>query len=159
MKRSYLPFIAIGMLLILVATGAMIYLLVWGPGGGVDTVPTEIQVFAATTSKIAPTTTRHPANDANGLAIIRAMQLPKEAQQTLALIAKGGPYPYPRDGALFENRERILAKEASGYSHEYTAFAPGEGDRGARQIITGAGDERFYTADHYETFVRLEEGR
>ncbi|CAB4738228.1 unannotated protein [freshwater metagenome] len=61
MKRSYLPFIAIGMLLIAVATAAMIYLLVSGRGGGVDTVPTEIQVFAATTFKIAPTTTLRPA--------------------------------------------------------------------------------------------------
>ena len=159
MKRSYLPFIAIGMLLIAVATAAMIYLLVSGRGGGVDTVPTEIQVFAATTFKIAPTTTLRPARDANGLAIIRATQLPKDAQQTLALIAKGGPYPYPRDGAVFENRERILVKEASGYYDEYTAFTPGEGDRGARRIITGADDERFFTADPYETFVRLEEGR
>jgi len=158
-KRSYLPFIAIGMLLIAVATAAMIYLLVSGRGGGVDTVPTEIQVFAATTFKIAPTTTLRPARDVNGLAIIRAMQVPKEAQQTLALIAKGGPYPYPHDGAVFENSERIPAMEASGYYHEYTAFTPGEGDRGARRIITGAGNEWFYTADRFETFVRLEEGR
>ena len=118
-----------------------------------------LRAVATTTSKVEPTTTLRPARDANGLAIVRATQLPKEAQQTLALIAKGGPYPYPRDGVVFENREGILAKKASGYYHEYTVVTPGEGDRGARRIITGAGDERFYTADHYETFVRVEEAR
>lgn len=157
MKRSYLPFIVIGMLLIVVATGAMIYLLVSAPRGA-DTVPTEVQIFA-TTAKVSPTATQRPARDANGLAIVRATQLPKEAQQTLALIAKGGPYPYQRDGVVYENREGILAKKASGYYHEYTVITPSENDRGARRIITGAGDERFYTADHYETFVRVEEPR
>jgi len=32
--------------------------------------------------------------------------LPPEAQQTLQLIRKGGPYPYQRDGVAFGNYER-----------------------------------------------------
>ncbi len=33
---------------------------------------------------------------------------------------------------------------------------PGEGDRGARRIITGDDDRQFfYTADHYDWFVRV----
>ena len=181
MKRSYLPFIALGLALIVVAVAAMAYLLASAPDGGPESVPTEVQIFGTTTSsvaqraasattlglrattttttKVAPSTTQRPAKDANGLTIVRATQLPKEAQQTLALIAKGGPYPFDRDGVIFENREGILAKKTSGYYREYTVVTPGERDRGARRIVTGAADERFYTADHYETFVRVEEGR
>ena len=34
---------------------------------------------------------------------------------------------------------------------------PGERDRGARRIVTGDRDrELFYTADHYETFARVQ---
>ena len=34
--------------------------------------------------------------------------LPREARDTYALIHKGGPFPYERDGVTFGNRERIL---------------------------------------------------
>jgi ribonuclease T1 len=32
---------------------------------------------------------------------------------------------------------------------------PGSDDRGARRIIVGSAGERYYTADHYESFVRV----
>ena len=34
--------------------------------------------------------------------------------------------------------------------------APGEGDRGARRIITGRAGERYYTDDHYASFRVIE---
>lgn len=82
-------------------------------------------------------------------------QLPSQARHTLALIAQGGPFPYRQDGAVFQNRERVLPRQASGYYHEYTVETPGSDDRGARRIITGAAGEIFYTADHYATFVQV----
>ena len=78
--------------------------------------------------------------------------LPAEARHTLELIAAGGPYPYSRDGVVFQNRERLLPRKTGGYYHEYTVPTPGEGDRGARRIITGKGGERYWTADHYGSF-------
>ena len=36
--------------------------------------------------------------------IVLAQDLPKEARDTLALIKKGGPYPYSKDGVVFSNR-------------------------------------------------------
>jgi ribonuclease T1 len=84
--------------------------------------------------------------------------LPIDARRTIALIQSGGPYPYSRDGAVFRNAERLLPKEPSGYYHEYTVPTPGEADRGARRIITGADGEYYYTADHYESFKRVEMG-
>ena len=83
--------------------------------------------------------------------------LPIEARQTVALIQGGGPFPYSRDGAVFRNAEGLLPKEPTGYYHEYTVLTPGESDRGARRIITGGG-EFYYTADHYESFERVEMG-
>ncbi|MDX6283680.1 MAG: ribonuclease [Kribbellaceae bacterium] len=99
-----------------------------------------------------------PAKDpVSGLRFVAASDLPKEARQTLALIDKGGPYPYKRDGIVFGNREKILPKQNSGYYHEYTVKTPGENDRGARRIIAGKSDERYYTDDHYESFRRIQE--
>lgn len=90
---------------------------------------------------------------ADGLATIAAAQLPLEARRTLRLIQQGGPFPYPRDGVTFQNREGMLPREPSGYYREYTVPTPGAGDRGARRIITGKNGERYYTPDHYRTFM------
>lgn len=89
---------------------------------------------------------------AKGMATVRADALPQQARDVLALIDKGGPYPYRQDGTVFGNFERILPKQKRGYYHEYTVRTPGERDRGARRIVTGEGGEFFYTDDHYQTF-------
>jgi ribonuclease T1 len=82
-------------------------------------------------------------------------ELPKEARDTLALIRKGGPFPYAKDGAIFSNREGILPKQKRGYYKEYTVKTPHERTRGARRIIWGKGGEFFYTEDHYNHFSRI----
>ncbi|MDR6977370.1 guanyl-specific ribonuclease Sa [Streptomyces sp. 3330] len=35
---------------------------------------------------------------------------------------------------------------------EHTVETPGSRDRGARRVVTGRGDEIYYTDDHYDTF-------
>jgi ribonuclease T1 len=86
---------------------------------------------------------------------IRAADLPAQAQETLALIRQGGPFPFSRDGAIFANREGRLPRAARGTYREYTVVTPGSRDRGARRIIT-AGTSRFwYTDDHYRSFRRI----
>ncbi|PYC68058.1 ribonuclease [Streptomyces tateyamensis] len=83
-------------------------------------------------------------------------KLPSQAQDTITLIAKGGPYPYRTDGVVFENREGRLPKKANGYYHEYTVVTPGSGDRGTRRVVTGAPGEEFWTGDHYATFQQID---
>jgi ribonuclease T1 len=79
--------------------------------------------------------------------------LPGEAHDTLGLIDQGGPYPYPQDGTVFQNREGVLPSQATGYYHEYTVRTPGSSDRGARRIVTGEeAEEDYYTSDHYASF-------
>ncbi|MCW2890308.1 MAG: guanyl-specific ribonuclease Sa [Streptosporangiaceae bacterium] len=90
---------------------------------------------------------------AAGLRTISPGHLPPEARETLRLITAGGPYPYRQDGVVFQNRERLLPGEPSGYYREFTVLTPGSADRGARRIIAGKNGERYYTADHYRTFV------
>jgi guanyl-specific ribonuclease Sa len=51
-------------------------------------------------------------------------KLPREAQVTIALIRKGGPYPYQQDGTIFRNRERKLPSAPVGYYREYTVTTP-----------------------------------
>ncbi|OIK28922.1 ribonuclease N [Streptomyces malaysiense] len=89
---------------------------------------------------------------AEGMATVPESRLPAEARRTLALIDRGGPYPYARDGIVFGNFERHLPKHQRGYYHEYTVRTPGSRDRGARRIITGQGGEFYYTGDHYNSF-------
>jgi ribonuclease T1 len=100
----------------------------------------------------APSAAASARKDDSGLPTVQVADLPTEAQRTLDLIAAGGPYPYSRDGVVFQNRERLLPRKAGGYYHEYTGPTPGEDDRGARRIITGRGGERYWTADHYTSF-------
>ena len=88
---------------------------------------------------------------------INAAELPKEARQTIALIKKGGPYPYKKDGAVFGNFERILPLHARGYYREFTVPTPSSRDRGARRIIVGKAGELYYTDNHYASFKRVRE--
>lgn len=101
------------------------------------------------------------ANDASGVAWVRINSLPQEAQQTLVLIKQGGPFPYKKDGAVFGNYERLLPRQTRGYYREYTVSTPRARNRGARRIVVGgvppAPQEFYYTADHYQTFQRIQE--
>jgi ribonuclease T1 len=79
--------------------------------------------------------------------------LPSQAYTTLRLIDSGGPFPYPQDGIVFQNREGVLPRQSTGYYHEYTVKTPGSSTRGARRIVTGRQyEEDYYTSDHYVTF-------
>ena len=83
--------------------------------------------------------------------------LPAEAAETWRLIEAGGPFRHPSDdGKVFGNREGLLPGQDPGYYHEYTVETPGSDDRGARRLVTGAADEVYYTADHYESFVKVD---
>ncbi|KJK56377.1 hypothetical protein UK12_23050 [Saccharothrix sp. ST-888] len=95
-----------------------------------------------------------PTNPA--IADVCRSKLPSQAQDTLGLIAKGGPYPYRTDGVVFENRESRLPRHSNGYYHEFTVVTPGSGDRGTRRVVTGTDGEQYWTADHYGTFQEID---
>lgn len=84
--------------------------------------------------------------------------LPPEATAMLQTIQRGGPYRYPRDGVVFQNREGRLPAQTRGYYREYTVPTPGAADRGARRIVTGGDPPRiyYYTDDHYRTFREIQ---
>ena len=95
---------------------------------------------------------------ANGrsIPVIPVRALPPEALDTLALIARGGPFPFAQDGATFGNFEGNLPAAPPGFYREYTVITPGEDDRGARRIVTGDEDRIiYYTADHYDSFAEV----
>jgi ribonuclease T1 len=96
-----------------------------------------------------------PASTGSGVEIPLS-SLPPQASATVAFILHGGPFPYRQDGVVFANAERHLPIEARGYYHEFTVLTPGSTDRGARRIITGLDGEFYYTADHYESFRRVD---
>lgn len=101
------------------------------------------------------------AKEPLSIGVVASRDLPKEAQQTLALIKQGGPFPYPKDGSVFRNYEGVLPKQKRGYYHEFTVKTPGARNRGARRIVSGgdpeSSGEYYYTDDHYATFRRIKE--
>ena len=108
----------------------------------------------------------HDSHRDSALAWVALSELPPEARQTLQLIQRGGPFPYPhKDGSTFGNFEKRLPPRERGYYREYTVPTPGSRDRGARRIIAGAGrnddfaspSELYYTDDHYRSFRRIRE--
>ena len=96
--------------------------------------------------------TRHTPHETS----VTLSSLPPQAATTVRLIQRGGPYPHQQDGVVFGNNEHRLPEESRGYYHEYTVDTPGSPDRGARRIITGKDGTFYYTADRYETFVRVD---
>lgn len=77
---------------------------------------------------------------------------------TLDRIERGGPFPYPKkDGTTFNNREASLPAQPRGYYREYTVPTPGASNRGARRVVRGKDGETYYSRDHYETFIRIDQ--
>jgi len=89
------------------------------------------------------------------LPAIAVGDLPPPARSTLALIDKGGPFPYAKDGTVFSNLERLLPARPAGYYREYTVATPGSDDRGTRRLVVGAGGDIYYTDDHYASFRQV----
>ena len=109
---------------------------------------------------IAPSEAMAKGSKVQEMASVAFAELPKEAQATDRLIRAGGPFPYPKDGIVFGNRERLLPAQPRGYYRDYTVKTPGERNRGARRIVCGGRevtrpDACFYTGDHYASFQRI----
>jgi ribonuclease T1 len=101
----------------------------------------------------------HARSTATALPEVALADLPSEARDTYALIVKGGPFRFDRDGVAFGNRENILPAAPRGYYHEYTVPTPHAKNRGARRIVCGgprtAPEACYYTGDHYQSFRRI----
>jgi ribonuclease T1 len=77
--------------------------------------------------------------------------------ETVARIQAGGKLrQFRNDGTTFQNRERRLPRQPSGYYREWVHPTRGLAGPGPQRIVTGNGGEFYYTPDHYETFERLE---
>jgi ribonuclease T1 len=110
---------------------------------------------------LGPAAMAREASPADGLPTVALSALPRQAQQTHALILSGGPFPYAKDGTVFGNRERLLPRHPRGYYREYTVKTPGSRNRGARRLVCGgqpptAPAACYYTEDHYASFRRVQ---
>ena len=128
------------------------------PTRSATATPARTPKRKATAQRPRATTRRMPATPTvalSGLPTIQYDRLPAQARETIELIQNGGPFPYRQDGAVFQNRERLLPAKPNGYYHEYTVETPGSPDRGARRIIAGGQGELYYTDDHYDSFKQV----
>ncbi|MEV0680410.1 ribonuclease domain-containing protein [Actinosynnema sp. NPDC050436] len=123
---------------------------------------TATSVTPAVAGAMNTTSARQAAcGDTSGFRRVALSGLPAQATDTVRLIQRGGPYPYPQDDQTFQNRERVLPACSTGYYREYTVKTPGSSTRGARRIVTGNASPKlyFYTADHYASFVLVDTSR
>lgn len=80
-----------------------------------------------------------------------------DLSETLERIDRGEELPqYRNDGIVFQNRERRLPSKRRGHYREWVHPTPQLGGPGPQRIVSGEDGERYYTADHYETFQRLD---
>lgn len=138
--------------LISVVALILVALAYWLLGGTFEDTAT---VDAPPPASVAPNN-RAPATRDDGFPAIAYGELPPEAHDTIELIERDGPFPFDKDGSVFQNRERLLPLQSVGYYREYTVITPGENDRGARRIVAGREGELYYTDDHYASFKRIE---
>jgi ribonuclease T1 len=115
--------------------------------------------LAAGALVMSPAFARAPEHRAELPSVALAL-LPVEAQATHSRILGGGPFPFPKDGIVFGNRERQLPPKVRGHYREYTVRTPGSHDRGARRIVCGGvphsrPEACYYTDDHYASFRRI----
>lgn len=129
---------------------AVLLAIVWMTTRSNDTSTAGTQTVATTHPLVVTTI----SND-DDVDTVSTEDLPREAQQVLATIRRGGPYRYRQDGVTFENRERLLPPHPKGWYREFTVTTPGSADRGPRRLILGRDGRVWYTADHYRSFVLL----
>ncbi|MGO1049392.1 ribonuclease domain-containing protein [Crossiella sp. CA198] len=128
-------------------------------GGDTGAPPAKTTVVSS--AQAGGATSSGKATRSGGEVTEALSKLPAEAARTWKLIQSNGPFPHPdRDGVEFGNREKRLPSQGKGYYREYTVPTPGERTRGARRLVTGGGTkELYYTADHYESFVKVDPNR
>lgn len=91
----------------------------------------------------------------------------------VALISRGGPYPFSQDDKTFKNREGILPDMPLGFYKEYTLLVPKNssrelviggvlyhlppsyGVRGCERLVVGGNEIVYYSPTHYKDFIRL----
>lgn len=162
MLRTRRPLLALLLLGVLLAAGYLVSAVrsdgsAPSGSGPVATASAGPSGSVATASPGRSGSVAAPSRGADGLATVRSADLPTQARQVLGLIDAGGPFPYPQDGTVFGNVERLLPAHPRGWYREFTVPTPGSRDRGARRVVAGKDGARYYTADHYESFARIEE--
>jgi ribonuclease T1 len=138
--------------LAILAAAYLIFSLASGNNAFISCAP-----LAQVTEQEIPAATLNQTIKPAGTKVINVAGLPPEGRTTLGLIKSGGPFPYSKDGTVFNNYEGLLPAKPGGYYHEYTVITPGSHDRGARRIIAGSDNEYYYTDDHYSSFKLIQE--
>ena len=154
---------AVAVLIVVIGLFLLVQWLAGGsaaPGGAGESV--SAASVGASTRGALPTAAQQSTDPASGLRWVDLSSLPPEASDTMDEIQDGPPYPFPgKDGVTYHNLNGVLPAQPDGYYHEFTVRTPGVSSRGARRIVVGgaqrgqANQEWYYTADHYETFVRI----
>ncbi|WP_217472518.1 hemagglutinin repeat-containing protein, partial [Achromobacter insolitus] len=124
-----------------------------------------VQVFAEggkalDVGKVAGGGAKEPTRFIDGVKVVdqktgQVLQGTVDLGPTLDRIKSGGSYPHRNDGSIFQNRARDLPPKPAGYYTEYVHLTPGVSGPGPQRIVVGKGGEMYYTADHYRTFIQI----
>lgn len=78
--------------------------------------------------------------------------------ETIARIRRGERLEWwENDGDHFGNFEGRLPKRERGYYREWVHLTPQAPGPGPQRIVSGKDGDLWYTPDHYESFIELEE--
>jgi guanyl-specific ribonuclease Sa len=93
--------------------------------------------------------------------------------ELVALISRGGPFPFKEDHKTFKNKEGRLPAQPLGFYKEYTLLVPKNssrqlviggvlynlppsyGVRGCERLVVGGNEIVYYSPTHYQDFIRL----
>ena len=132
----------------------------------VSAVSAPALAYTRSSAPHAPPESSTPTSreQASPTSVIPLSGLPVQAQDVHRRVLAGGPFRYRKDGDVFGNRERLLPRQTRGYYREYTVATPGERSRGARRLVCGgllvkSPETCFYTADHYQSFQKIDPRR
>lgn len=78
-----------------------------------------------------------------------------DVKPTLNRIDEGISYPHKNDGGIFKNDDTKLPEKPYGYYKEYVVPSSMMDHVGPQRIVIGKGGEKYYTPDHYDTFIPL----
>ena len=96
-----------------------------------------------------------PSNETIGVLSSEIARIHKAIDTTVELIKSSGPFLNREDGTIFENRQGRLPPEPYGYYTEYTVEDTTLKNRGRLRIVMGACGEKYYSPDHYLSFMPI----
>ncbi|WP_184629030.1 ribonuclease domain-containing protein [Pedobacter cryoconitis] len=108
-----------------------------------------------TLSKVQDKTVTPASTDTDAEDNAKVAGVPRKAYTVASYVEKNGRAPKGyAGGTLFQNREKRLPQTTNYKEYDINPKVRGR-NRGAERIIISFDGSRYYTGDHYKTFIKF----